>query len=142
MHQFYLFFKVLSFVNLFYFFLVSVSFISALILVISLLLLTLGFACSSFSLYLMCKVRFVIWNLFFVFSNLKVFKKIDFWTLNEEEVTLWLLKFSHTSENILTIPTLESGEIIFTNITPFMLLDKRKISCPCDSFHNILIYSM
>ena len=43
-------------------FFVSISFISALIFMISFLLLSLGFLCSSFSSYFRCKVRLFIWD--------------------------------------------------------------------------------
>ena len=43
-------------------FFVSISFISALIFVISFLLLTLGFVCSSFSSSFRCKVRLFVWD--------------------------------------------------------------------------------
>src|SRR3712207_8764564 len=43
-------------------FFVSISFISALIFTISLLLLTLGFVCSSFSNSVRCSLRLLIWD--------------------------------------------------------------------------------
>ena len=43
-------------------FFVSISFIPALIFMMSFLLLTLGFVCSSFSSYFRCKVRLFIWD--------------------------------------------------------------------------------
>lgn len=49
--------KLLCITDLFYFFLQSLSFISALIYIISFLVLTLGFVCSSFCNFFNCKVR-------------------------------------------------------------------------------------
>ena len=45
-----------------YIFVTFISFISALIFMISFLLLSLGFLCSSFSSYFRCKVRLFIWD--------------------------------------------------------------------------------
>ena len=47
-------------------FFVSISFISAVIFMISFLLLTLGFVCSSFSICFRCKVRLLLLLLFFI----------------------------------------------------------------------------
>ena len=49
-------------------FFVSISFISALIFMISFLLLILGFLCSSFSISFRCKVRLFIWDFSCFFS--------------------------------------------------------------------------
>ena len=52
-----------GFIILFYCFLVLIALISALIFIISCLLLALGFICCSFSSSLRCKVRLCIWDL-------------------------------------------------------------------------------
>ena len=51
-----------SFIDLCYVFFVLISFISAVIFMISFLLLTLGLICSSFSSCSTCKVRLFIWK--------------------------------------------------------------------------------
>ena len=59
-------------------FFLSISFISSLIFMISFLLLTLGFVCSSFSSSFRCKVRLFIWDVscfFFFFKGIPLFFK-------------------------------------------------------------------
>ena len=52
----------LRFIDLFYWFFYSILFISALIFIVSLLLLGLGCLCSSASISFRCAVRFCIWD--------------------------------------------------------------------------------
>ena len=56
-------------------FLVFLSFISALIFVISIVLLSLGLVCSPFSSSLRCKVKLFIWYLSFVRFYLFIFRE-------------------------------------------------------------------
>jgi hypothetical protein len=84
-------------------FLVSISLLSALIFIISLCLLDMGFACSYFSRSLKCSIRLFIWDLSVLLIYELIAINFPLWTAFAVSHRFWwiVFSFSLTSRKLL-----------------------------------------